>query len=73
MIFLFHNNPYSAGIDFRRQILTSKIDPHTVKVKIFIMAVDPYHIGIQMKQKELTKNIYNDIKLKKTRWSPWLL
>ena len=24
---------YSAGIDFRRQILTSKVDPRTVRVK----------------------------------------
>ena len=28
-------NPYSAGIDFSRQNLTS--------VDIFVMAVDPYH------------------------------
>ena len=45
--------PYSAGINFRRQnpsvesdvcrrqILTSKVDPRTVRVKLFIMAVDP--------------------------------
>ena len=32
-------NPYSAGIDFSRQNLTS-VDV-TIKVKIFIMAVDP--------------------------------
>ena len=35
------NNPYSAGIDFRREILTSSIDPRTVRVKILILAVDP--------------------------------
>ena len=29
------------------------------------MAVDPWHIGIQMKQKELTKDIDDDFKLKK--------
>ena len=48
-------NPYSAGIDFsrqnltsvdesdvcRRQIVTTKVDPRTVRVNIFIMAVDP--------------------------------
>ena len=34
-------NPYSAGIDFSRQILTSKVDPRTVRVQIFILAVDP--------------------------------
>ena len=35
------HNPYSAGIDFSRQIwrLTTKVDPRTVK--IFLMAVDP--------------------------------
>ena len=29
--------PYSAGIDFR----VSKVDPRTVGVKIFLLAVDP--------------------------------
>ena len=33
-------NPYSVGIDFRRQILTSKVNPRTVRVKIFLMAAD---------------------------------
>ena len=44
-------NPHSAGIDCRRQNLTSvdvrllksKVDPCTVRVKISLMAVDPYH------------------------------
>ena len=30
-------NPYSAGIDYRRQNLTSIVDPRTVRVKIFYM------------------------------------
>ena len=37
-------NPYSAGINFSRQDLTSttsKVDPRTVKVNICIMVVDP--------------------------------
>ena len=47
-------SPYSTGIDFkrqnltiltskvcRRQILTSKVDPRTVRVNKFLMAVDP--------------------------------
>ena len=34
-------NPYSAGIDFRRRSLTAKVDSRTVRMKIFIMAVDP--------------------------------
>ena len=41
-------NPYSAGIDFRRQNptyvdvnFTAKIDPHTMRIKLFIMVVDP--------------------------------
>ena len=28
----------------RRQILTSEVDPRTVRVKTFLMAVDPYHM-----------------------------
>ena len=31
----------SAGIDFRRQILTSKVVPRAARLKIFLMAVDP--------------------------------
>ena len=36
-------NPYSAGIDFSRQNLTStsKVDPRTVRLIIFLMVVDP--------------------------------
>ena len=36
-------NPSSVGIDFSRQNLTSKVDPRTVRLKIFIMTVDLYH------------------------------
>ena len=32
-----NNNPYSAGIDFRRQIMTSKADPRTVEVNTSMM------------------------------------
>ena len=28
-------------LTLRRQILTSKVDPRTVRVKIFLMVVDP--------------------------------
>ena len=38
-------NPYSAGIGFSRQnrgqILTSEVDPRTVRITIFMLAVDP--------------------------------
>ena len=34
-------NSYSAGIDFSRQNLTSTVDTRAVRVKIFIMGVDP--------------------------------
>ena len=34
-------SPYSAEIDFRRQNLTSTVDPRTVRDTIFIMAIDP--------------------------------
>ena len=40
-------NPQNAGIDFRtesdvcrRQILTTKVDPRTVRVKIFLLIAD---------------------------------
>ena len=36
-------NSYSAGIDFRRQILTSKVNPRTVIVNICRTAADPKH------------------------------
>ena len=36
-------NSHSAGIDFKRQILTSKVDPRTVRVKMFIMVIYPWH------------------------------
>ena len=41
-------NPFSAGTDFRRQNLTSKVVPRTEKVK-----KHNNHIGFQMKQKEI--------------------
>ena len=34
-------DPYNAGIDFSRQILTTKVYPHAVKSKTIIMVVDP--------------------------------
>ena len=41
----FEFNPFNAGTDFRRQnglqILTSKVDPRTERINIFIMALDP--------------------------------
>ena len=33
--------PHSAGIDFRRQILTSKVDLRTERVETFITVADP--------------------------------
>ena len=36
-------SPHSAKINFSRQILTTKVDPHTVRVNIVIMVVDPLH------------------------------
>ena len=33
-------NPYSPVLDFSHQNLTSKVDPRTVRVKIFLIAVD---------------------------------
>ena len=58
-------NPYSAGIDFSHQILTTKVVgvvehhilttkvyPRTKRVKIFLLVID---IGIQNYQKELIR------------------
>ena len=33
--------PLIAGVDFRRQNLTSTVDPRIVRVKVFIIAVEP--------------------------------
>ena len=33
--FIGYINPFSAGIDFRRQILTSKVDPRAERIKYF--------------------------------------
>ena len=40
---LTRSNPYNAGIDFSRQnlILTTKVCPRDVRVKIFLMALGP--------------------------------
>ena len=39
-----HNiNPHSAGFDFKTSDSDVKVDPRTVKIKIFVMAVDPLH------------------------------
>ena len=32
------------GTDFRRQIMTSTVDPSDIRVKIFIMAIDPKNV-----------------------------
>ena len=36
-----HFNPHSAGIVWRRQILTTKVYDHTGGVKLFTLIVDP--------------------------------
>ena len=41
LIQLLTVNSYTAGINFRRQIMTTKFDPRTLRVKIFIKTVDP--------------------------------
>ena len=66
-LLLFCNSlqPFQCGDRFytsesdvcRCQILTYKDGPRTERLKIFLTAVHPYYsnIGIQVKQKELTK------------------
>ena len=44
ILFLFFHvalNPYRAGIDLKCQNLTSDVYPRTVRINIFIIAVDP--------------------------------
>ena len=47
----------------RRQILTTKVDHRTVRVKIFLMAVDPQH-RYSNESKRTNENIYDDFELK---------
>ena len=37
---------YSAGIDFSRQILTTKVDPGTVRVNLFYWQVKSQLLGV---------------------------
>ena len=39
----------------RRQILTYIDNPRNVRIKIFLIAIDTYNIGIQIIQTDLTK------------------
>ena len=61
-------DPYSAGADLSRQNLTS-VDVRFWRLKswlkIFIMAVDQDHIGIQMNRIELTDTFMMILKWKK--------
>ena len=54
-------NPYSAGIDFSQ-----------LKTKIFLMVVDPKH-RYSNESERANLDIYDDLKLKKTLWSPWFM
>ena len=60
--------PYSAGIDFRRQcrrhILTSKVDPRTVRVKLFLLVADTKDRYSDESERPY-KDDYDDVKLKK--------
>ena len=54
----------------RRQIMTSKVDPRTVRVQIFMMAVDSNH-RYSNESERANYTTYDDFKLKKPLWSPW--
>ena len=47
-------NPFSAGTNLRRQILTSKVGSHTESIK-YLKRQQTHTISIRMKRKELTK------------------
>ena len=57
-------NPFGAGIEFSRQNLTIKVDSLTVRVQIFLMAVDPYHRYSNETERD-DKDNYDDFKSKK--------
>ena len=57
-------NPYSAGINFTRQNLTSKAYPRTVRENIFIMAVHPSHRNSN-ESDSAKQDIYDYFKLRK--------
>ena len=54
---------YSAVIDLSRQILPSKVDPYTVRIKIFLMIIDLYH-RYSNESERANEGIYDDFKLK---------
>ena len=72
--YVIHFNPYSAGIDFRRQNLTF-IDViflrlrNTIRVTQFMMA-ETHNIDIKMNQRELTKTFMMILNRKKNVWFP---
>ena len=39
MLILARQSPYSAGIDSRRQNLTSKVDPRTIRVNPLVSMI----------------------------------
>ena len=56
----------------RRQILTSELYPRTEKVSKIYNGMQTHSIGIQMKQKELTKTFMMISNLQKNKiWSQW--
>ena len=57
---------------WRLNPLTSKVDPGAVRVKIFIMVVEPQH-RCMCKWGVKSKLRHDDFQLKKTFWSPWLI
>ena len=58
-------NPYSAGIVFIRQNITSVDGQRTVRIKIFILAIDPSN-WYSNEAVGASQVIYNGLKLKKT-------
>ena len=59
------NTDPSAGTVFKRQISTSKVNPRTERITIFILAVDPWH-RYSNEAERYNQDIYDYFKLKKT-------
>ena len=60
-------NSYTSVIYFRRQKLTSKVNPRTERVKLFIMPRTLKTYRYSNESERTDYNIYDDFKLEKKR------
>ena len=71
-IWEFSSIEYSAGTVFIRQNLTHKDGPHTERIKIFPMAINPLH-RYSNETERANQDNNGCFKLKKNLRSQWLI